>query len=113
MLCKTPKELDEMSEDQRKIFLDGTATHRVSVTWVQVTVVQDFKVTGYLKGHMYNGETRYQLNVTRIDPLDYHAEAMMMLEAMQISYDSVLSFLGINSEEREAKMAKVDTEAGA
>lgn len=101
MLCKTPKELDEMSEDQRKIFLDGTATHR------------DFKVTGYLKGHMYNGETRYQLNVTRIDPLDYHAEAMMMLEAMQISYDSVLSFLGINSEEREAKMAKVDTEAGA
>ncbi|ORM41888.1 Replication factor A protein 1 [Babesia sp. Xinjiang] len=96
LLGKTAQELDAMDPDKLKHFCDFEATHK------------DYKVSGYIKTNTYNGETRYQFNVTRLEPLDYVVDTKYMLEKMQITYDDVLNFLEIASEKSDAKRAKVE-----
>ncbi|GFE53136.1 replication factor A-related protein, putative [Babesia ovis] len=98
LLGKTAKELEDMDAGTLKQFCDLDATHK------------EYKISGYIKANMYNGETRYQFNVTRLDDVNYPAETAYMLEKMQITYDDVLQFLGIATEDRGAKKAKVNAE---
>ncbi|CDR97052.1 REPLICATION FACTOR A 1, putative [Babesia bigemina] len=95
LLGKTAKELEEMDPDKLKRFCDFEATHR------------DYKVSGYIKTRVYNGETKHNFTVTRVEPLDYAAEAALMLENMRITYDDVLKFLDIKTDERDSKKARV------
>ncbi|KAK1444710.1 hypothetical protein BgAZ_106160 [Babesia gibsoni] len=96
MLGKPASFLEELDDEQLKDYVDVKSIYK------------DYKVSGYLKGNMYNGETRYQLNITKLEPLDYVMEAELLLDSMQITYDSVLNFLGISSEGSKEKKAKLE-----
>ncbi|GIX60810.1 replication protein A1, small [Babesia caballi] len=93
---KPATDLVDWDQDKIKHVCDVEATHK------------DYKVSGYLKVDTYNGETRYKFHVNRVNPLDYAAEAALMLESMQITYDDVLRFLEIGTDEREVKRVKTE-----
>ncbi|EDO08074.1 Replication factor-A C terminal domain family protein [Babesia bovis T2Bo] len=98
LLGKSAKELENMDPDTLKRFCEFDAT------------LGEYKLSGYVRSNMYNGETRYQFTITRVEDMNYPAETAHMLDKMQITYDDVLSYLGIANEDREAKRVKVSQE---
>ncbi|AFZ79330.1 hypothetical protein BEWA_021780 [Theileria equi strain WA] len=87
LIGMTEQQLDALDKDKLKNALDFVATHK------------DFKISGFYKSKTYNGEVKNTFNVTNIELVNHIDEANMLLDKMQITYDSVLKFLEIKSDD--------------
>ncbi|XP_952276.1 replication factor A-related protein, putative [Theileria annulata] len=94
LLGYTEQELDAMDKEQLKNTLDFDVLHR------------DFKVSGFFKNKTYNGESRNIFNVTNVEEVDYAKETELLLEKMQITYESVENFLSLGNPDSQSSQKK-------